>query len=144
MRKISIGTMIIGIFIPLITGGISAAISSEAMIAYEIMQKPYLSPPAWVFSVVWPILYIMMGLASYLVFVSDGDFTKKVIAMLLYFLQLAMNFTWSIIFFNKDMHLVAFQWLIIMLCIVIICAYRFYFINKTAAYLRPIVSDTIL
>ncbi len=135
MRRISIGTLIMALFLPLLVGGISAALSAQGMVAYGSMNKPPLSPPPWVFSVAWTILYLMMGLASYFVLVSDADNRSKAMALIIYTIQLAMNFMWSIMFFNWGVYLTAFVWLIIMWAIVILCAYRFYSINRMATYL---------
>ncbi|MBQ0028599.1 MAG: tryptophan-rich sensory protein [Lachnospiraceae bacterium] len=135
MKKISILTLLIALFIPLVIGGISAALSSQGMATYGSMSKPPLSPPAWVFSVAWTILYIMMGLASYFIIVSEADNRDKAMALIIYGIQLAMNFMWSIMFFNWGYYLFAFMWLMIMWCIVILCAVRFYSINRVATYL---------
>lgn len=135
MKKISILTLLIALFIPLVIGGISAALSSQGMATYGSMCKPPLSPPAWVFSVAWTILYIMMGLASYFIIVSEADNRDKAMALIIYGIQLAMNFMWSIMFFNWGYYLFAFMWLMIMWCIVILCAVRFYSINRVATYL---------
>ena len=133
MKKISIGTMILSLLIPLLVGGISAALSAKGMATYGEMRKPPLSPPAWTFSVAWTLLYVMMGLASYFVITSDSG--NKKIAIVIYLMQLAMNFMWSIIFFNCNEYLMAFVWLIILWCIVIICAVRFWNISRTATCL---------
>lgn len=135
MRKMSIGTLIAALFIPLLIGGTSAALSSRAMAVYGTMNKPPLSPPAWVFTVAWTILYIMMGLASYFIIVSDAEPISKAMALCVYAIQLAMNFMWSIMFFNWSLYLAAFVWLIIMWCLILVCAFRFYSINKIATYL---------
>lgn len=123
------------LFIPPIIGMISAAISARGMAAYGNMEKPPLSPPAWVFSVAWTILYLMMGLASYFVLVSEASQKIKNTSFLLYGIQLVMNFFWSIIFFRWEMYLGAFIWLILMWILVIICAIRFYRSSKVAGYL---------
>ena len=135
MKKIRLLPFIIAVLIPLLVGIVSAMISSKGMAMYGTMSKPPLSPPAWVFPVAWTILYIMMGVASYFVFVSDADSKLKMMALLIYIIQLAMNFMWSIVFFNWKLYLVAFVWLIVMWGLVIICAFRFYGINKAAGYM---------
>lgn len=135
MKKIRLLPFIIAVLIPLLVGIVSAMISSKGMAMYGTMSKPPLSPPAWVFPVAWTILYIMMGIASYFVFVSDADSKLKMMALLIYIIQLAMNFMWSIVFFNWKLYLVAFVWLIVMWGLVIICAFRFYGINKAAGYM---------
>lgn len=134
MRKISIFTLIFALFIPILTGGISAALTGKAMEAYGTMSKPPLSPPAWIFPVAWTILYLMMGLASYYVMVSEEKY-GKIMALVLYFVQLAMNFMWSIIFFNRGQYMVAFIWLMIMWGIVIVCSLKFYNLSRIAGFL---------
>jgi len=135
MRKINIGALVIALLIPLLVGAISAALSAKGMTTYGTMSKPPLSPPAWLFPVAWTILYIMMGLASYFVYTAEFSWGNKTLALLVYCIQLAMNFMWSIIFFNWNAYLGAFVWLIIMWCMVIFCAVRFFSISRTATYL---------
>ena len=135
MKRISIVTLIIALAIPLLVGGVSAALSAKGMASYGTMIKPPLSPPAWAFSVAWTILYLMMGFSSYMIIASDAEPRKKTMALIIYIVQLFMNFMWSIIFFNGKLYLAAFIWLIVMWLIVIFCAFRFYGINRGAAYL---------
>ena len=135
MRRLSVITLIFALFIPLLVGGISAALSRQGMSMYATMEKPPLSPPAWVFSVAWTILYLMMGLAAYFVIESEHNTQAKAMALIIYALQLAMNFMWSIMFFNWGAYLAAFVWLIVMWAMVIVCAVRFYSISKIATYL---------
>lgn len=135
MKQISIGQLVIFLMIPLVVGTLSAAISMRAMAIYGTMEKPPLSPPAWVFSVAWTILYLIMGLASYFVFTSKVEDNSKSAALILYAIQLAMNFMWSIVFFNFGMYLFAFVWLIIMWLLVCYCTFRFFLIDKRAGFL---------
>lgn len=135
MKKFSLLTLMIALLIPLLIGGISASISYQGMATYGTMNKPPLSPPAWVFSVAWTILYLMMGLASYLIIRTEADSRSHAMALIIYAIQLFMNFMWSILFFNWGIYLWAFIWLMCMWVIVIICAFRFYRINRLAAYL---------
>lgn len=135
MKKIHLGTLILCLAIPVLTGVLSATITSSGMKAYASMNKPPLSPPAIVFPIAWTILYLMMGLALYLIVITPSDKNLKGTAVLLFTIQLIMNFMWSIIFFKWGQYLAAFIWLIIMLCILIICAFRFYDINRSSAYL---------
>lgn len=135
MKKVSVGPLIYTLFLPLLVGGISAALSSKGMAMYADMSKPALSPPGWVFSVAWTILYIMMGLASYYVIFADAESRDKATALAIYGIQLAMNFMWSIFFFGKGMYLFAFVWLIVMWWLVIMCTLKFFSISKTAGLL---------
>lgn len=135
MKRFRIGALILSLLIPLAVGGVSALLTMQNMAAYSGMNKPPLSPPAWVFPVAWTILYIMMGLASYFIFVADADPQVKRTVMIAYAVQLAMNFMWSIVFFNLSMYLAAFIWLVIMWVIVIFCAVKAKGIDRNATYL---------
>ena len=135
MRKVSIIALIVALFIPFAIGALSAALSGEGMAAYGNMNKPPLSPPAWLFPIAWTILYLVMGLATYFVFVSESSFGSKGLALFIYGVQLFMNFMWSIIFFNWGQYLFAFVWLIIMWVLVIICIIQFKRISWIASCL---------
>lgn len=135
MRKINIGALIVALIIPLLVGGISAVLSGKGMAAYGSMSKPPLSPPAWLFPIAWTILYLMMGLASYFIFVSEDSSGSKMSALIIYCVQLVMNFMWSLIFFNWEHYMFAFIWLIVMWGLVILCAILFREISRLASYL---------
>jgi len=80
------------------------------------------------------LLFILMGIASYIVSLSHRD-TEKKKALFIYGLQLAVNFFWSIIFFNLGRYLLAFIWLLLLLVLIIITTLDFKKFSKTAAYL---------
>lgn len=105
--------LIKNVAIPLLVGGLAAFLTMDGMQYYtEEMVKPALTPPAWVFSVVWTLLYALMGYAAFLV-EEEGVGDQKT-ARILYFAQLIFNFFWSIIFFNLQWYLFAFAWLLIL------------------------------
>ena len=84
------------ILVPLVAGAAAGMISGSGMAAYEQMAKPPLSPPGWVFSVVWTILYILMGIAACLVAKSyDPDSQEAIRA---FWVQLIVNVIWPILF----------------------------------------------
>ena len=126
--------LIVSLLIPLITGGLSALLAG-GMENFKTLNKPPLSPPGWIFPVVWTILYLAMGLASYLVYKADAPQYKKNSALLFYGLQLFFNFFWSIIFFGWEMYLFAFIWILVLWLLIIITTVKFWDINKTAGYL---------
>ena len=123
------------ILIPLSVGAVSGIISGSGMDSFEIMVKPALSPPSWLFPIVWTLLFILMGIASYLVFTSNADKVDIVRALAFYGVQLFFNFFWSIIFFNFEWYLVAFIWLVVLWILIVITAVLFYRISKSAGYL---------
>ena len=92
--------LLICLLIPtVLVGGLSALLTMGSMQVYQDLVKPPLSPPGWLFPVVWTILFLLMGVASYLIYVSDAAPQEKYRALFLYGVQLILNFTWSIVFF---------------------------------------------
>ena len=104
------------------------------MSTFEAVKKPPLSPPPWLFPVVWTLLYTLMGIASYLVASSDKIYRSKS-ALTLYAVQLAFNFLWSIVFFNLEAYWFAFIWLVLLWILILITTVLFYRISKSAGYL---------
>lgn len=120
------------IAIPLIVGGISSFLTSGNMEIFNTLNKPPLSPPGFLFPVVWTILYILMGIASYLVLISEKTVYN---ALTIYGIQLFFNFFWSIIFFNLNLYLFAFIWLFVLWLLILKTAMLFYQTEKPAGYL---------
>ncbi|XP_040566738.1 translocator protein [Lepeophtheirus salmonis] len=87
---------------------------------YDNLNQPALQPPGWVFAPVWTFLYLCMGFASYLVYRSGGEKLKgpASIPLVLYTLQLLLNWSWSPVFFGYQEIAIAF-YIIISLCIAI-------------------------
>lgn len=133
--KIKKTTLIIFILIPLLVGGLSALLTMGAMKDFALINKPPLSPPAWLFPVVWTVLYILMGISSYIIYTAPVSDEKALKALIPYGIQLIFNFFWSIIFFNLGWYLFAFICLVIMLIFILITFKRFYEISKPAAVL---------
>lgn len=132
--KIQWKKLLICIAIPLAVGGLAALLTMNSMETFGRLNQPPLSPPAWLFPVVWTILYTLMGIASYLVLVSEKVYRAKS-ALTLYGIQLAFNFLWSIVFFNLNAYWFAFVWLIILWVLIIVTTVLFYRISKAAGYL---------
>ncbi|MBR3646334.1 MAG: tryptophan-rich sensory protein [Lachnospiraceae bacterium] len=125
-------TLVISIAIPLLVGGIAALLTSNEMGQFNAVNKPPLSPPGWLFPIVWTILYILMGIASFAVYTSKKDAETKDTALLVYGIQLFFNFWWSIIFFNARWYLVAAVWLFILWLLIILNVILFGRISKYA------------
>lgn len=132
MKKIQWKNLITAVAIPLATGGLSALLTKKAMDSFEMLNQPPLSPPTWLFPVVWTILYILMGIASYLIATSGQ---KNDTALTLYGIQLCFNFLWTLIFFNMEWYLFAFLWLIGLWILILLTTIAFYRISKPAAYM---------
>ena len=107
-------TLAIALAIPLGVGGLSALVTRRAMDTFSHLNQPPLSPPAWLFPVVWTILFLLMGLASWLVYTSDAPDGVIRRALTVYGIQLGVNFLWSILFFNLGWYLFSFCWLVLL------------------------------
>lgn len=127
--------LIIAVFIPLAVGGISSLIVGSGFDVYsEAVTKPPMSPPDWLFPVMWTILYILMGISSYLVYEKDTTEAKQPLAV--YAIQLAMNFMWPILFFSLSAYLFSFILLIILWSLAITMTVMFYRVSKLAGMLQ--------
>ncbi|MBP3329821.1 MAG: tryptophan-rich sensory protein [Clostridia bacterium] len=124
--------LLINLFIPLAVGGLSALFTMNSMENFERLNQPPLSPPGWLFPVVWTILYTLMGIAAYLVVTSNATQKDKRTALTIYGVQLFFNFLWSIIFFNREDFLFAFIWLVALWALIIANIILFYRISKPA------------
>ena len=93
--------------IPLAVGGL-AALAGGDMMQYQKLMQPPLSPPSWVFPIVWTILYILMGYGSYRIYNAKADPRQKRTALILYGAQLLLNFLWPLTFFRLGWRLTAF------------------------------------
>lgn len=133
--KINKKLLAICIALPLLVGGLSALLTRDSMMLFQTVQKPPLSPPGWLFPVVWTILYILMGIASYLILTGEGTTEEKSKAISVYLYQLVVNFLWSTWFFNLQWYAFAFFWLVLLWILILVSLVRFYRISKPAGYL---------
>ena len=120
----------------LAVGGISGYLTtSEITTWYATLHKPSFNPPNYLFAPVWTTLYILMAISFWLIWKSDTSKDLKNKAMLFFCIQLALNFFWSIIFFNLHQPGYAFAEIILMWIFIFLSMYAFHPISKTAAYL---------
>lgn len=130
-----IGLLVLCIAVPLGLGLLSSLLSGDIRAIYESMDKPPLSPPGWLFGVVWPVLYVLMGVALYLVLASRYERGQKKPAIWLFCVQLVLNFAWSIIFFRFGQLWAAVGIIGLMDILVFTCAVLFYRLRKPAGVL---------
>ena len=100
MKKFSLTDLLIFVISAELVGAFSALLSGGYSDFYAELARPPLSPPAAVFPVVWTILYALMGISAYLVWREDTQASRRAIGV--YVIQLAINFSWSIIFFRFE------------------------------------------
>ncbi len=128
--------LMISIAISLGVGALAGYLTRNSIAIYSELVKPPLSPPQWVFPVVWTLLYILMGISAYLVYQSDTDTKEKKDALRVYGIQLLLNFVWSLVFFNMQAYLLAFIILILLWFAIYIMIERFSAINMAAGKLQ--------
>lgn len=116
---------------PLILGTISGLITRNN-IDYQTLRQPPLSPPGIVFPIVWTILYILIGISYYLY--KKNTYTNKT-EIITYYLQLFINFTWSIIFFTLKLRFLALIWILLLTILVYTLITLFIQKYKPSAYL---------
>lgn len=123
------------IAIPILVGGASALLTGSGMKTFESLNQPPLSPPGWLFPIVWTILYILMGTAYYLVNNSGGNIKVIAEANTVYALQLIANFIWPVLFFGFGWYFFAFIWLIVLWILILVTIFMFRRVSKKAAIL---------
>ena len=128
---------LVSILIALGVGGLAAFLTRGSMDIYNSVNTPPFSPPSWLFPVVWTLLYILMGISSAIIYQKgkeEGADVKR--ALDVYLLQLAVNFIWSIVFFNMRLFFLAFLWLLFLWVLIIVMIKRFWKIDSAAAKLQ--------
>ncbi len=131
---IKIKPLIISLVISLGVGALAAFLTPNSKEIYEALVKPPLAPPSWIFGVVWPALFLLMGISAYLIYISGSPDSRR--ALGIYVVQLAVNFGWSLLFFGIEIFLAAFFWLLLLWALVVVMTVKFYRINRIAAYLQ--------
>jgi translocator protein len=129
--------LIIALVIPLAVGGLSGFLTtSEIPGWYQTITKPSWNPPGWVFAPVWTTLYILMGVALYLVWKNENvDSRIKRAAIILFAVQLILNFFWSLIFFKQHQIGWAFAEIMTMWIFIVLTIFAFAKVNNIAAWL---------
>lgn len=130
LKTVNLKRLILYIGAPLVGAGLSSLIARPS---FDGLIKPPLTPPAWLFPVVWTILYILMGYAAYRV-ASSADGNKSG-ALQTWWLQLGVNLLWLIAFFALEWRLFAFFWLLLLVVLVGRTILRFAPLDRVAAIL---------
>lgn len=117
-------------------GGLSGWLTRDGMKIYQTtIRQPPLSPPGIVFPIVWGILFALMGAGAALVYLSPASSSRSR-ALRIYFVQLAFNFCWSLIFFNLQNFLLALAWLLALWALILWMILTFFRVSKGAARLQ--------
>lgn len=132
---INLKKLAVNILIPLAVGLLSWFFTKNNMSIYDHIKVPPLAPPKIVFPIVWSILYILMGISSYIVSAFKGDLFVKKRGYAFYAAQLFFNFMWTILFFNLKAFAFSSVWLVILTVLIGLNIVCFGKINVKSAYL---------
>jgi benzodiazapine receptor len=128
--------LFISILIPILVGAVAGLFTSSGVNGwYAAANKPWFNPPNWIFAPMWTLLYILMGIAFFLVWRSSADKNVKQTAMILFSIQLIINFFWSFIFFKLQQPGWAFAEIILMWVMILLTIIWFGKISAVAAWL---------
>lgn len=132
---------ITALLIPISLGLIVSLLIPNMKSLYESLEKPFFAPPSIVFPIAWTILYLLMGIASYKVYIKKYENIDISSAIFVYEIQLLLNILWPIIFFSFRLYGLAFIELFILFIFVILTTVRFYKKSgiKTALLLAPYI-----
>ena len=129
-------TYAIWILIAEAVGGLSGWLTRRGAQQYdETIAKPPLSPPAWVFPVVWTLLFALMGIGAARIWMRQPSL-RRTRALELFAVQLGFNFFWSIIFFNFQQFGLALLWLLILWALIVWMILAFRRVDRPAALLQ--------
>lgn len=129
--------LIVSIAVPVAVGVTSSLFTTPEINGwYKTINKPSWQPPNWLFGPVWTTLYIMMGIALYLIWNSNHiPARKKRHAIIVWVVQLILNFFWSFIFFNQHQFGWALAEIILLWIFILLTIFAFAKISKAAAWL---------
>jgi len=133
MGIMNIIALVIWIMISFLPGVIgSLATTPNIPTWYAALNKPFFNPPAWVFGPVWTLLYLLMGVAAYLVWSKGFENNAVKLALTLFIIQLALNGLWSFLFFGQHWLLISFIEIIALWFFILLTILKFYTLSPIA------------
>jgi tryptophan-rich sensory protein len=136
MKIVDIGKLLISIILPLSIGAIAGMFTAQAIPEwYATLNQPSFNPPNWVFGPVWTTLYIIMGISFFLIWKLEAGKQRNQ-AIVIFLVQLLLNFGWSFFFFYFQMIGVALIEIVLLWSTIVLMLTRFYKLKPLAAYLN--------
>ncbi len=113
----------------LAVGSLAGYMTAQSVVTwYPTLVKPWFNPPSWLFAPVWTVLYIMMAVAAWLVWLRKGS-------LVLFYVQLALNFLWTFLFFNQHAPGLALIEIVAMWLAILATLLGFWKIDRRAGWL---------
>ena len=127
----SLSDLIQYLLITLLFGAVGGLIGGSS--GFSLLTAPPLTPPGWVFPIVWTLLYILMAVAAWMIRKSGGENQRP--ALRLYWVQLLVNALWPLLFFRLSLHFLALLWILLLIGLIVLLFRRFYAVHPPAAFL---------
>lgn len=134
-REFKIIPLLINILIPILGGFIIAYLNHNTINIYNMLKKPFFTPPNIVFQIVWTALYILMGISAYRIFMRNKQGLDDGGGYFFYLIQLIINFLWAFVFFTFRLYGVSFILLIVLIIFILITFVKFIKMDKIAGLL---------
>ena len=132
----SVALAAVCILIPLVSGAVIGILTMSGVTDwYRTLNKPWFTPPDYVFGPVWTVLYILMGISLYLVLSQGWENETVKTGSILFGAQLGVNLLWSLIFFGLHSPPAALACIVVLLALIIATIMTFYRVSKPAAVL---------
>lgn len=135
-RSADVAKIIVSLLAAFLAGGIGSVFTTSSLPNwYAGLQKPFFTPPDWLFAPAWTILYVLMAVAAFLVW-RQGLRTLGVRrALWAYLVQLILNVLWSVVFFGLKSPLFGMVVILFLWFAIIVTTVRFFWVSRTAAWL---------
>lgn len=140
--------LILSLALPQLAGGLGALFTfSSVRDWYQTLNRPSWNPPNWIFGPVWTTLYVLMGIACYLIWKSEHPQKKQLLT--LYFIQLGLNVLWSPAFFGAESPILGLMVIIPLWVMILVCVIQFRKVSHWASglmvpYLLWVTFATVL
>jgi translocator protein len=139
MRKVNIRNilrLVVSIVACLAAGAVGSVFTRNAILTwYAALEKPPFNPPNWLFAPVWTLLYILMGIAAFLVWRKGLENRQVRTALILFLIQLVLNALWSVVFFGLESPLYGFIVIVVLWVAILFTILKFYRISLASSVL---------
>lgn len=136
MKRSDIIKLVISILVPLAPGAIAGRFTAQAVPEwYASLNRPSFNPPNWIFGPVWTVLYVLLGISLYLIWKQIPS-KQRNNALLIFSLQMFLNFIWSFVFFYFNQIGLALIVIIGLWISIVFMLISFYKLKPSAAYLN--------
>ena len=133
---IKIGRLICSVSVCILTGFLGSFATRNSITTwYAQLSRPFFTPPDWTFGVVWPVLYVMMGISAFLIWNVGFDRRQVRVALGVFTLQLILNGLWTLIFFRLHLIGLALVEMVMMWVAILMTILAFWRLSRLAALL---------